>query len=279
MKKFIILTIAVFTGVISFAQTHSCCSAPEQFASLGNDMAFVNAHDAPIPFHFVSNKGNMMTYHCSDGKDANAFAIMAKEKTDNYVFVVHEWWGLNDYIKQISEQIYNDLGEKVNVIALDLYDGKVAATPDSAKSIMKGLDQQRANTIITSLIEHVGPAAKVATIGWCMGGGYSLQATIALKQNGVGCIMYYGMPEADISKLQQINGEVLMMWANQDKWIKKETVDQFKTNMETAGKKLKVEEYAADHAFANPSNPKYNKELADDAYQKSIRFLKQIFSL
>lgn len=266
----------LITTQIMHAQ-HSCCSAPEQFASLGNDPAFVMKHDNPVPFEFIALSGEMITYACEDGKDANAFTIKAKNKSNQYLIVVHEWWGLNDYIKQMAEKLYNDLGGNLNVIAIDLYDGQVAADQENAKKYMQMLTPERANAIIKGAIDHAGPDAEIATIGWCMGGGYALQTAIMAGQKGVACVMYYGFPEADVEKLKKLNADVLMIWANEDKWITKETVEQFKSNMQSAEKKLVVKEYTADHAFANPSNPRFNEEAMTDAYAASLEFLRSKF--
>ena len=261
------------------AQQSSCCSAPEQFAALSSDIAFVNKHEEPIPFNFISDAGNSITANCADGTTAKGYGIMATSKSNKYVFVFHEWWGLNDYIKKASEQLYNDLGNKVNIIAIDLYDGKVATIRDSAKALMSSLTNERAKSIIQAFITMAGDSASIATIGWCMGGGYSLQGSLLMDKKAIGCIMYYGMPETNVEKLKTLNADVLMIWPNQDKWINEEVVDQFKLDMAAAKKYLRVEEYTADHAFANPSNPKYNVEASADAYKKSLRFLKLKFQL
>lgn len=274
MLKQIIILILIYTPNTLFAQNSTCCTAHDQFAALSDDVSFVNKHEEPIPFNYVADKGFMTTYPCMDGKDANAFVIPAKEKTNKYLIVVHEWWGLNDYIKQFSEKFYDDMNGEVNIIALDLYDGKVATNRDSAKIYMSSLDQQRAKEIMMGAIQKAGSDAEVATIGWCMGGGYSLQTSILLKEQGKACVIYYGYPETDKEKLKELQAPVLMIWPNQDKGINIEVVTQFKTDMLALNKNIRVEEYDADHAFANPSNPKYNKELADDAYKKSLSFLK-----
>lgn len=277
MKNIFCILILLITTQIVQAQSHSCCSAPDQFASLGNDPAFVMQHDAPIPFEFVPANGEMISYACEDGKDAHAYGIKAKNKSNQYLIVVHEWWGLNDYIKQMAEKLYEDLGGNLNVIAIDLYDGQVATEQKDAKTFMQSLSPERANAIIQGAIRHAGKDADIATIGWCMGGGYSLQTSILAGTQGIACVMYYGFPETDMEKLKKMNADVLMIWANQDKWITKEVVDQFKTNMETAGKKLVVKEYNADHAFANPSNPKFNEEAMKEAYALSLEFLRSKF--
>lgn len=274
MKKYFSILLLIYISTTTFSQNSACCTAHDQFASLSNDIAFVNKHDEPIPFNYYSENGKMVTYQCSDGKEANAFVIPAKETTNKYLIVVHEWWGLNDYVKKFAERFYTDLDSKVNIIAIDLYDGKVAATRDSAMSYMNGLDQERAKVIMMGAIKKAGLDAEVATVGWCMGGGYSLQTSILLKDQGKACVIYYGFPETDKEKLKNLEADVLMIWPTQDKWINSTVVTQFKTDMLSLNKSLVIEEYDADHAFANPSNPKYKKEMADDAYSKSLIFLK-----
>ena len=122
-------------------------------------------------------------------------------------------------------------------------------------------------------MDKFGDDVEIATIGWCMGGGYSLQASLMAKERAVGCVMYYGFPETDKSKIANLSSDVLMIWPNQDKWITKEVVDKFKSDMQAAGN-LQVEEYTADHAFANPSNPKHDPVITADANAKALLFIK-----
>lgn len=279
MKK--LLLLIALSGIIQFAQaqTKSCCSAPDQFASLSSDIAFVNKHENPVPFTFISEMGVAVTVMCNDGTTANGYALKSTNSSNKFLFVFHEWWGLNDYIKQTSEQLYKDLNAEVNIIAIDLYDGKVAAVRDSAKAYMNALSPERAKVIIDGFLTHVGDSAQIATIGWCMGGGYSMQASLQMQQQAIGCVMYYGMPESNTERLKTLQADVLMIWPNQDKWINKEVVDTFKANMVSLDKKLFVEEYNADHAFANPSNPKFDNEAATNANNKALIFLKSKFGI
>ncbi len=253
----------------------SCCSmaATVEFAMLGNDAAFANSHVAPLPFHYIAAKGTMISFKTADGKDANAFEVKADKPTNNYLFVFHEYWGLNDYIKQEAEKLQYEL-TNVNVIALDLYDGKVAATPDSAGKIMAAAKEDRIRTIIHAAITYAGSKAKIQTIGWCYGGGWSLQASIMAGKQGVGCVMYYGMPEKDVEKIKSLQAPVLGLFALQDKWITVDKVEQFKKDMKANKKEITVRMFDADHAFANPSNPKYNTDLAIQAHQLAVEFLK-----
>jgi carboxymethylenebutenolidase len=272
--SFFVLIICC-TSIFAQKKTALCCSpvATDRFAALGNDKDFVTSHDAPLPFHYHSDKGTDITFKTADGTDAHAWMVKASKATDYYLFVIHEWWGLNDYIKQESEKLGNDLG--VNVIALDMYDNKVASTSDDAVKLMQSLKPERAFNIINGAYAYAGNKAKVFTIGWCFGGGWSLQTAIAGGSNVLGCIMYYGMPETDVNKLKTLHCDVIGFFANKDGYITPKVVDEFKGNMKAADKKLTVYQYDADHAFANPSNPHFDKEATTDAYAKTVAFIKE----
>ncbi|MBI3219863.1 MAG: SDR family oxidoreductase, partial [Bacteroidetes bacterium] len=119
----------------------------------------------------------MIKLKCADGVEANAYYIEAKVKSNNWIFVFQEWWGLNDHIKREAENLYNDLGN-VNVIALDMYDGKLATDPQNAGKYMGEFKQARGTEIVKGAIAFAGPSAKIGTIGWCFGGGQSMQAAL-----------------------------------------------------------------------------------------------------
>jgi carboxymethylenebutenolidase len=215
----------------------------------------------------------MISFSTPDGQTGSAYEVLSSTPTKNFLIITHEWWGLNDYIKQRADELQKTLG-KINVIAVDMYDGKVAATPDSAGKYMKAATNERIMNILKGAIAFAGKDARIFSLGWCFGGGYALQAAIAAGKQGAGCVMYYGMPETDMSKLKSLNCDVLGLFAAQDKWINPDVVKTFQENMEKAGKKLTVKSYNADHAFANPSNPKYDKVSAADANQSAIEFIK-----
>ncbi|MEO8762415.1 MAG: dienelactone hydrolase family protein [Bacteroidia bacterium] len=277
MKK-LVTTIALTLALAanSLAQM-SCCAKPSStntFAMLSHDKKFVASHLEPTPFVLANPIGKEITYKTPDGKEGYGYEIKATKPTNNYVFVIHEWWGLNDYIKQEAEKIYSTLGN-VNVIAIDMYDKKIATTRDSAGKYMNSLKPERGEAIIKGVLNYVGTKANIATIGWCFGGGWSMQASLLAGKQSKACVMYYGMPEDKTEKLKTINAPVLFVWAEKDQWINKEVVTKFEANMKTLNKPLTVKSYDADHAFANPSNPKYSKEFADDAMKNFIEFIKK----
>jgi|SRR6476620_8727327 len=271
--KYVVLLITLFVWMSGRGQ--NCCAptTTEQYAMNGAKAAFRNAHDEPIPYKHISQAGKDIMYKTADGKDAHAWFLPAKKKTPYYLFVIHEWWGLNDHIKRESEKMWNDFG--VNVIALDLYDQQVATTREEAGSIMQALKTERAVTIIRGALDYAGKSAKIFTIGWCFGGGWSLQTGLLAGPQLAGTIMFYGQPEKDVEKLKTLNADVIGFFGNLDQWPSPAMVDEFKENMQKAGKTLLLHRYEAQHAFANPSNPNFNKEATQDAYEKLSAFIRQ----
>jgi carboxymethylenebutenolidase len=270
---FIVLLAVIVTG----ASGQSCCSRPgtAEFAALGADKAFISSHASPLPFTFNAAKGKMITFTTGDGKDGKAFEVLADKQTSDYLLLFHEWWGLNDYIKQEAERLQKELS--VNVVAIDLYDGKTTSDPEEAGNLMKQLSNERAESIINGAIAYIGKTANIHTMGWCIGGGWSLQAAILAGKQAKSCVLYYGMPESDPVKLKKLEADVLGLFATRDKWINEEVVNKFQQNMDAAGKKLSIMKFEADHAFANPSNPNYDKAAAAEANKQARNFLKGHF--
>ncbi|GAB3589957.1 dienelactone hydrolase family protein [Hymenobacter daeguensis] len=288
MKNLLTLGAALLSLTFSASaqKMASCCARPagnlsasatEAFAMLATDKDFSGGHDAPLPYRYAG-AGQMIEFKTPDGATGHGFEIKSAKPSNKYLFVIHEWWGLNDYIKKEAATFASEL-PGVNVIAVDLYDGKVATTPDEAGKYMGEVKTERAVAILKGAQMYAGPKAQFASIGWCFGGGWSLQEALLGGKQTVGCVMYYGMPEKDVAKLKTLNTDVLGIFASQDKWINPEVVAQFKKDMAAAGKSLTVESYDADHAFANPSNPKYKKDDAAKAHEHALAYLRGRFKV
>lgn len=235
--------------------------------------AFAAMHPSPIVVNPENLLGKMMSFDAADGKQANAYFIAAKKKSNKYLIVIQEWWGLNDNVKMESDKYYTDLGD-VNVIAVDMYDGKVAATPDSAMKLMRGADMGRMTAIIQGAIKYAGSKASIYSIGWCFGGMWSLQTAILAGPQAKGTVMYYGRPETNMDKLKSIQCDIIGFFGNLDQSPSPAMVNDFEKNMKEAGKNLAVNRYEAGHGFANPSNPSYNAAAKEDSYAKAIAFFK-----
>jgi carboxymethylenebutenolidase len=275
MKNLLLILIIICSARL-VSQT-TCCAKPnstDAFAMLTQDKKFVSTHLEPLPFRLANPIGKNISFKSVDGKEGYGYEIKAASPTNNYIFVIHEWWGLNDYVKQESEKWFTSL-RNVNVIAIDLYDKQVATNRDSAAKYMGSVKTERAEAIIKGALAYVGTKANIATVGWCFGGGWSLQTSLLAGKQAKACVMYYGAPEENTTKLATLNAQVMFMWPTQDKWITKDVVTKFETNMKAAKKNMTVKSYDADHAFANPSNPQYNKPFADDAFTNANIFVKE----
>ncbi|MBG00562.1 MAG: dienelactone hydrolase [Owenweeksia sp.] len=241
------------------------------FAALGDDKSFLAEHEKPVPFTY-QGPGEMITYDVPGGDKANAFMIKSAKPSKDYLFVVHEWYGLNAYVKNESAK-FAERFPQMNVIALDLYDGKVADNSEDAGKYMQSVKTERALAIINAAQDFVGKKANIYTVGWCFGGGWSLQTAIEMGDQAKAAVMFYGMPEKDMDRLKTLKCDVLAIFAEQDKWISPSVAAEFETAMSKIDNKLVLKSYDADHGFANPSNPKFNEDAATDAYNNMFEFV------
>lgn len=254
--------------------TGSDITAPNIMAMFGNDQSFKDAHPQPLPFSLTDGKGKMVTYKTADGTDANGYEVKADKPTNNWVFIFHEWYGLNDYVKREAEEVASTLGN-VNVLAIDLYDGKVATNNDEAVKYVQSVKNERALNIINGAKDYAGSDAVFATLGWCFGGAWSNQAAIELGDRCKACVIYYGMPEQNTERLAKLKAPVLGIFAKQDTRITPEVAGKFEENLKALNIPVSIYIYDAVHAFANPSNPKHDADATKDAKEKTYAFLKE----
>jgi carboxymethylenebutenolidase len=248
-----------------------CHDPNTAFAAFASDKSFRDAHPSPVQVGNI-HAGKDITFPVAGGAEGRGFLVKAHGKSDKYLLLFHEWWGLNENIKAEAARWSHELG--INVLAVDLYDGKVATNADDAGKLMQGNDMARSLAIIQGAAAYTGKDTRFYTIGWCFGGGWSLQAALALADRTDKCVVYYGMPETSVDRLKTLNTEVLFVHAKQDKWINDEAVQNFETAMKAAGRKVTVHAYDADHAFANPSGPRYNETAAKAAREVVTSYLK-----
>jgi carboxymethylenebutenolidase len=242
-------------------------------AAFALDPEFQALHPSPLPLVY-EGKGQSITFKTADGVDAKGYFVKAKKKSKKWLFVYQEWWGLNEYIMRQSDVFHKDLSEDVNVLALDMYDGQSATDPQAAGKLMQGVKEERLNNIVNGGIAFAGKKAKIANVGWCFGGGWSLKSALLGGKHTVGSVMYYGMPVKDVEKLKLLNSDVLGLFATETR-ISKEVIEEFAANMKTAGKTLEYKIFPGVHGFANPSNPKYDEAGSKEAYTMALAYLKK----
>lgn len=210
-----------------------------------------------------------------DTKVTASLALPEAEKAPA-VILIHEWWGLNDQIKAVAAEL---AAMGYLALAVDLYGGKVAKTPDEAKAFMGDLDPEIAKETMVGWVDylkkHERSNGKVATLGWCFGGGWSLNTSIATPVDAT--IIYYGNVAKTANDLKALKGPVLGQFGKLDKNINQAMVSGFEQEMEKAGKKdsLTVYWYEADHAFANPTGARYDEANAKLAWERTTEFLKK----
>jgi carboxymethylenebutenolidase len=190
--------------------------------------------------------------------------------------VIHEWWGLNDWVKEQAAKLAD---EGYVTLAVDLYRGKVATTPDEAHEIMRGVPEDRAARDLHAAVEFlkVQPNVRkdrIGSIGWCMGGGYSLN--VALHEPTLtAAVINYGHLATDADSLKKINASILGIFGGQDRGIPVDDVKKFEQTLKQQGGKVEIVIYPeAGHAFENPNNKAgYRADDAADAWKHTTSFL------
>lgn len=212
-------------------------------------------------------------------KDVNYFedyvgylAEPAKDGKYPGLVIIHEWWGLNDNIKQTAENLAS---HGYVVLAVDLYGKPAATVADDARQLMSSYDQQKGVDNMSGAVQYLKEnygTDKVASIGWCFGGGQSLN--LALYNEMDATVIYYGSLVTDKEQLSSISWPVLGVFAGLDQGIPVESVNEFEEALDELGIPNEIHIYPnVNHAFANPSGQRYAPEETKDAWAKTLEFL------
>lgn len=207
----------------------------------------------------------------------NVTGYLAKPTDDdgNYpgIVMIHEWWGLNDNVKEMADKLAS---YGYVVLAVDLYNGKFATTSEQARQLISSFDSQSGlqnmNAAFTFLDENYS-LEKIGSIGWCFGGGQSLN--LALNNDDIDAtVIYYGNLVTDTETLSAINWPVLGIFAELDQGITPDTVNAFESSLNELGIPNDITIYSGvNHAFANPSGESYAPEESKAAWNQTIVFL------
>jgi len=242
---------------------------------MGSSKQFVEAHLPPNQIRYQARIGKMVSLKTADGPEVSVFEVRSGATQGKVILMFHEWWGMTDQMKKAAEQLHQEAG--ATVLLIDTYEKKVTYNPDTAAKLMQSLNEPRVRSIIKAAIDYCGKFSKIQTVGWCMGGTWSLQASIMAGSMGYGCVVYYGMPELNVKNLSPLQAPVLGIYGKKDLWITPQIVKEFDITMKSLGKEFAYHQFEADHAFANPSNPKFNKEATLKANALVVEFLKKNF--
>lgn len=189
--------------------------------------------------------------------------------------VIHEWWGLNDWVKEQAQK-FADQGYAA--LAVDLYRGKVATDPGTAHELMRGLPQDRAIRDMKAAFAYLASRPevnknKIGSVGWCMGGGLSLQLAIH-EPKLAACAMNYGSMPTVAADIARIKAPILGNFGAEDQGITPDDVHAFERAMKALHKSADMKIYdGAGHAFENPNNKGGNRpESAADAWSRMVEF-------
>ena len=220
--------------------------------------------------------GKSVSYKSGDETVSGTLYVPAGKGPFPALIVIHEWWGLNDWVKEQASKLAD---QGYVALAIDLYRGKVATTPDLAHEIMRGVPEDRASRDLRAAFDFLAsqPNVKkdrIGSIGWCMGGGYSLD-TALLEPTLAAAVINYGHLATDPAELKKISAPILGIFGGQDRGIAVEDVKKFGLAVDQLGKKIEIKIYPdAGHAFENPNNKQgYRADDAADAWQRTVAFL------
>lgn len=196
------------------------------------------------------------------------------------IIAIHEWWGLNENIKAMARRL---AGEGYQVLAVDLYQGKIAESPEVASQLVAEVEKNPLSgkeNLQQAYAYLIGQkqAPKIGSIGWCFGGSWSLAAALLFPQELDAAVIYYGgkIGEATVEELETINAPILGIFGADDDLIPLDTVAEFESTLDRLGKISEFHIYEdVGHAFANPSGENYVAEAAEQAWEQTRKFLAQ----
>jgi carboxymethylenebutenolidase len=224
----------------------------------------------------VEVAGEEVLYGTVDGKPLRGYLAHPVAGADTLpgILVIHEWWGLNDNIRAMARRL---AGEGYAALAVDLYGGESAGDPQAARRLMQAAMQDRQagirNLAAAADFLRGRGAERLGTIGWCFGGGWSLQAALQLPEQVDAAVMFYGQPVTDPQELARLDAPLLGLFGGADRGIPVDTVRRMEAELEQLGKPATIHVYPdANHAFANPSGQSYDAAAAEDAWRRTTAF-------
>lgn len=191
------------------------------------------------------------------------------------IIVIHEWWGLNDNIKDLTNRFAK---EGFLAIAPDLYQGYVATTPQDAQKRVDQLSLEDGLKLCLEAVDYLksrNDVGKIGVTGFCMGGKYALLLASNLAEISVAAPFYGHVPKPP-EQLVNIKCPVLGHYGAEDDGIPPEEVELLKDMLTKSGTQYEIIVYeGAGHAFMNDTRDSYRPEVAKKAWEKTIKFFKK----
>lgn len=228
--------------------------------------------DAPAP------QGRDLHYLAEDSATRGYVAVPEGEGPFPSVILIHEWDGLNDRVRQVADAL---AAEGYVALAADLYRGRTGGTREENVALMTEVREnpewaiENLNGAVGYLEGRDDVTGRVATIGWCFGGGIALSYALGGEQHD-GTAVFYGRLVQDPEQLQRLDHEIYGTFAEMDSGIPPEQVDSFVEALRAAGVPNDVHVYdAVDHGFWLwvDEEPETRREPALDAWSRLKGYL------
>ena len=181
-------------------------------------------------------------------------------------------------MKQMAQRL---AGEGYRVLAVDMYNGKVATTPQEAREYMQEVVSNTGAGVsnLRSAAQYLRVrqrASRVGVVGWCFGGAWALQSALLLHDEIDATVMYYGRVVTERDRLSMLDSPLLGLFGAEDRSIPVSDVQQMEATLKELGKSVETHVYpGAGHGFANPSGQAHNAQAAEDAWRRTTAFLGQ----
>jgi carboxymethylenebutenolidase len=191
------------------------------------------------------------------------------------ILLVHEWWGLDETVRQEAEGLAR---EGFKVLAIDLYEGQVASGRAEAARLMRELQPQAVATLLKAalgvlrLSEDKRPL-KIGAIGWGLGAGHALELAMDDKRLAA-LVVHYGEVSTDRKRIKRINCPVLGIFASQDGWVTPQQVEAFDQALAKARVEREILSFDTSPGFMLHPQNNTEKTFAETAREQELEFLK-----
>ena len=225
--------------------------------------------------------GSNVTYYDGDAKAQGYLAIPEGDGPFPAVILIHEWNGLVERVKETADSF---AAEGYIALAADLYSGRLGANPqENMKLVTETLEKPEMlianlDAAVKFLEARSDTTGKVATIGWCYGGGVALSYALGSDAHD-GTAIFYGRLLADPAEMEHIHHPVYGTFVEKDRGIPLETVNQFVEALRSAGIENDVHIYdEVNHGFwlHVDSDAAKNTPAAVDAWKRLKEYLNKV---
>jgi carboxymethylenebutenolidase len=241
------------------------------FGFIGLDAAFGN----------TAQDYTNITYAGDDGVTLNGYLAMPEgEGPHPAVILIHEWWGINEGITILADELAK---EGYVVLAPDAYRGNTTSNVPRALWLRLGTPEEQVFADVDASLAHLRSLPevdtdRVASMGFCFGGGHSLQLGMRQSENLALTIIYYGSLITAPNQLEKLRtaSPVLGIFAEEDQQILVADVLEFEANLNTLDIPNEITIYPkVGHGFLNEENYKESETAGGKAWSQTVTFLEE----